>query len=308
MPNAPHLGHGGTNVNLPMGTSHNYPSFGSPPMHNGGAPAVVHNHYHAPIGTPQMPAGHPIYNQQPVYGGAPMAQPFVPGQTLVVLPSGQQSSGGRGFGTMLKEALVFSTVNAGVNRLINGPSHSHSYQQSAPAAVPGSTSSSNTVSNTYIYNNGAPVPGQIGQPSVPGGGPTSLPTGATGGLNPSSGSPDISNPGTSYPAPLPSSGYYSPSPSSSSLPSSGIPQASNFSPSNSQSATGNVQPMATQANNQTNNQTEPPVYQYFISNEELWNLTEKLFAKDEFNASQYITLNLQRRSISPNATDEAPGP
>lgn len=62
-----------------------------------------------------------IYNThgQPFYPTHILAQPavqsFVPGQTILMEPRQQNSD----FGQMIKEALVFSTINAGVNRILN---------------------------------------------------------------------------------------------------------------------------------------------------------------------------------------------
>lgn len=74
-----------------------------------------------------------------------MAQPFVPGQVLI-LP-GQSSS--PGIGQIAAEAFVRSSINAGVNKLINGPGHLQSANDNQKELGGRSTINSNTI----VYNN-----------------------------------------------------------------------------------------------------------------------------------------------------------
>lgn len=76
----------------------------------------------------------------------PAVQPFVPGQTILMVP-GQQDSG-RGFGQMIKEALVFSTINAGVNRILNP--HTHNYVENRPDST--STTTTHITYNNQYFN------------------------------------------------------------------------------------------------------------------------------------------------------------
>ncbi|XP_043276343.1 poly(U)-specific endoribonuclease homolog [Venturia canescens] len=327
MPSAPHIGFGNNAPHQPIGAPQHYPSVGSSPMQPHGGysppPTIVHNHYNAPpIGTPQNPAGQPMYGHQPAYGGGPvpMGQPYVPGQTVVVLPNQQSQDSGRGLGQLFKEALVYSTVNAGVNRIINGAPHHHhdGYSSSQPAAQPAAASTTSTVTNTVIYNqygtpnpgaNGIPAQGQPAASATPGNSAgTSLPSFPSG--NPNSGSPTGSpssnpstvtdghpNPSFPHPGANPTSGTQNPG-------QTGTPS----NPLNSNNPAPQSGTPSVARTNNTNNETAPPApeFVYFISNEELWNLTESLFAKDEIKANQYVRMNLQKRSVNPNVTDEAP--
>ena len=274
--------------------------FGNPyPLHPPG------NTYNAP--------GQAYYPQQSHVLAQPAMQPFVPGQTIVMMP-GQQDSG-RGLGQMVKEALVFSTINAGVNRVLNP--HTHHYVESRPAeSAP--TSTTHVTYNNQYFNAPSGANGTMNPPSVAqGNGPTDNPTGTY-----------ASNAGTYTPNTgtyAPSAGTYAPSagtgpvPSSTSgnvfptsIPNNGVSSQSGA--ATGTGVTGSVVTPTTQPNvsNNQGNSTPTPntvdnTLSYRISDVELAKITEDLFAKSP-NISKYIKLNLQNRTTSPNVTDGAKYP
>ncbi|XP_011306195.1 poly(U)-specific endoribonuclease homolog [Fopius arisanus] len=335
-PNAPHIGFN-PGVTSGVGTPHINPPHNSAPLgapphlqphsppypgHYGGypggyhvgQPGMVHNPY--PM---QPPPGMPNYGASHIYGGSAMSQPYVPSQTII-FPS--QSSASPGIGQLVKEALVYSTINAGVNRLINGAPYHHHYVGSSPQTHPTGVS---TVTNntTIIYNNygdqGQVPPGT--SPGVPGAyvpnNPGSYPSGSPGGSfgsgNSGSYTPNGGTYGTNHVGSIPPQ---SPVPGAVSPPVTGgnplypgvvgnpvIPAAAgNTSVLNSHNTTtGNNQNAAAAPE-------APPVPQYYISDDELMKLTETLFSKEEVNLKKYVSLYVQRKTSAVNVTDEAPGP
>ncbi|KYQ56334.1 Glyoxalase domain-containing protein 4 [Trachymyrmex zeteki] len=291
--NQPHIPHV-LSMNNP---SHSFPSqsFGHissypahiPPPISGtfGNPYSTH-----PVGGTYGAAGHIYYPQQHVLA-QPVAQPYIPGQTVIMVP-GQQDTG-RGFGQMMKEALVFSTINVGVNRLINP--HQHDY--SSPSSGTG-TNETHITYNNYYFNTARPGSVSLASSNIPRGNVSvASPVNPNPNLNPMI-TPDVSIPtivsngSTTYPV------------GSSSLNTVGtannveIPSVvapNEFSISN----TGNNQRMFNQGT---------AIYspQYKISDDDLLMLTEELFVKQEVDISKYLTLHLQ--SKSENVTDVAKGP
>ncbi|XP_063973601.1 endoribonuclease CG2145-like isoform X2 [Diachasmimorpha longicaudata] len=269
-------------------------------------PGMIHNNpYPMQPGVPHYgpPPGVPQYGPPHIYGGPVMSQPYVPGQTII-LPS--QSSSSPGIGQLVKEALVFSTVNAGVNRLINGAPHHHHYGSSSPQVQPAGSS---TVTNntTIIYNNYGPDQGQ-GVPGVPPSVPGAYVPGNPGSYTPGSpgGSYNPSNSGSYPPAGLPQSGApgIPPPVASGSLPNpvgGGLPSVPAPPPASSA-------PVGAHRTNQsvTVAPEAPPAPQYYISDDELMRLTETLFSKEEMNLKKYVTLYLQNKVKPGNVTDEAP--
>ncbi|CAG5093420.1 Similar to CG2145: Poly(U)-specific endoribonuclease homolog (Drosophila melanogaster) [Cotesia congregata] len=297
------------------------PVYGAPPGSHGGyaPPPPYSSVYHPPAGTPNY---HPTYVHPPVYGGA-SSQPFVPGQNVVVVPG---NSKGPGIGQLVKEAVVFSTVNAGVNaainRVINGaPSHYYHNNPGYSPAYSAPNSPSVTNNTTIIYNN-VPPPGQINAyPNV------------NAGYDPnynnqpnsfaSNVSPSFPNNGNISPSiPNNSGGYNSPQ-SGSNVPVIFSPKfgdsnsSTTISPnlSNQTSLYPTLSNLTENPNNAKDNYNATltpviPEIQYYITENELLNLTEHLFMKDEMNKlPKAYVLNFQKKvSNSSNITDEATQP
>ncbi|XP_043679691.1 poly(U)-specific endoribonuclease homolog [Vespula pensylvanica] len=302
IPPMPQQPFGGHSMNYPQGhapfpVTHNYPlQSGVPHYPNMQTGHPMNNHY-APGGYAPGPALYP--QQQGQYLAQPAAQPYIPGQTVLMVP-GQQSSG-RGFGDMIKEALVFSTINAGVNRLINPHQH---YYEPRPSGTEGSTGGSTgttthiTYNNQYFNNypaNGTMDPQNMGSPPNPMYNPT--------GSNP------LQNPTL----PMTNTGVY--------YPPSNIPSVSDGNNDarlpNQLGVTGvsmkndpNLYVQGNDSNKQVNNTiaNTADIYQYFISDNDLYKISEDLFAQEEHNVSKYIVINLQARSKPGNITDVAERP
>ncbi|XP_054014060.1 endoribonuclease CG2145-like isoform X2 [Hylaeus anthracinus] len=277
----------------PIG-GHSYPTGN---YHSIGMPMGNPYSYHPPGGVHNAP-GQTYYPQQQVLA-QPAAQPFIPGQTVIMVP-GQQDSG-RGLGQMVKEALVFSTINAGVNRLINPHTHTH-YVESRPESASSAPTTHITYNNQYFNT----VPGQNGSTN-----PINVPEGntpagnfSTGAFTPNvGGGNNISSPGIGN--------TYHPSVPNSEVPSSNGTVNGGSGTITGTGAIGNVVSPTTQsdaASNQRNqtdniNIVDNTLY-YKISDDELYKITEDIFAKSH-NISKYIRLNLQNRVTSTNITDEA---
>ncbi|XP_029170555.1 poly(U)-specific endoribonuclease homolog isoform X1 [Nylanderia fulva] len=283
--------HSTYNPSQTFGHSSNYPAHIPPPV-----PGTFGNPYSThPVGGTYSPAGH-SYPQQHVLA-QPAAQPYIPGQTIIM--AGQQDSG-RGFGQMVKEALVFSTINAGVNRLIN-PHHHYASDYGRPVS---STSETHETHNNYYFNtapNNAPsIPALPNVSQGQGNVPLTYPVNYPSSVNNPAITPGVSSPITvgnnssvTYPV-------------------------SNDASMNAVRMTNNMggPPVAPSAEistgNTVNNKNSPDegtiVYspQHMISDNELMMLTEELFAKQEVNISKYLTIHVQ--SKSENITDEAKGP
>ena len=272
----------------------------SAPVHQPSAMPFGNPYSLHPSGNAYSTSGHAYYPQQSHVLAQPAMQPFVPGQTIVMMPGKQDS--GRGIGEMVKEALVFSTINAGVNRVLNP--YPHQYVGSRPAdSAPASTT--HVTYNNQYFNAPPGANGTMNPPSVAqGNGPTDNPTGT---YAPSAGT---------Y---TPNTGSYAPSAGTGPVPSSASGNMFPTSIPNNAAATttgvtGSVVTPTTQSNvsnNQGNSTTNPNTVDntlsYRISDDELAKITEDLFAKSP-NISKYIKLNLQNRTTSPNVTDGAKHP
>lgn len=228
--------------------------------------------------------------------GQSVAQPYTPGQTVIMVP-GQQDSG-RGLGQMFKEALVFSTVNAGVNRLINPYPHYHP-SESASSGAAGSTTTHITYNNHY-FNTVPGINGTVDTTNVsPGSGPDPAPAspspgsynpfspaGMTGSIPASPGNTNAGSIGTNTMSGTSSVGGGVPIPATGANTATGANAAS------------------TNTSNQSNinNSTPVPTLQYRISDEELYRISEKLFKMSSISISDKIKLNLQNRTVSTNGT------
>ncbi|CAL7943097.1 unnamed protein product [Xylocopa violacea] len=273
----------------------------SPPLHQTNS-MPLGNPYsiHTPGGAYNAPTyGQHYYSQQPQMLAQPAMQPFVPGQTILMMPA---QDSGRGVGQLVKEALVYSTINAGVNRLINPHHHSHYYSESrsdAAAATPVPTTHI-TYNNQYFNTppgaagtiNSANVTQGAEAPSNPNGASTSSVPQAQGSVNnqPSG----ATNAGETN---RPSSGN-----ANSYTPRSHSSDASSSSSAGSDRSTATPVTGLNAANDQN---STPNNLLYRISDDELYRISEELFAKNSHNISKYIKLNLQTRVTSPNVTDKA---
>lgn len=329
MPTSPHLNPSASSGHPPYPThpmpsgnpwSSGSPSM-SPPLHQTnsmplGNPYSMHPHTsaygaHPAPGAPNGPMhyGQTYYPQQMAQ---PAVQPFIPGQTILMVP-GQQSSG-PGFGQLVKEALVFSTINAGVNRLIN-PHHTH-YVETRPAeTAPPSTTTHITYNNHYI-NTAPGANGNANPMSVPQGNAGSVPPGMppannnpnaaftpNGGATPNGGvTPNVGNsnvpPGSTNPyIPI------IPGVINGSQAGTGTAGSQNL---NNNSTTNSTVPQSNPSNSTVYPQQYVPSYR--ISDEELYKISEELFAKNTRDLSRYIKLNLQSKATSTNVTDQAKEP
>ncbi|XP_076281493.1 uncharacterized protein LOC143209570 isoform X2 [Lasioglossum baleicum] len=275
---------------------HVYPS-SIPPIHQQNSMPMGNPYSLHPSGNIHGASGPTYYPQQPQMFAQPAMQPFVPGQTMLVM----QQDSGRGVGQMVKEALVYSTINAGVNRLINPHTH---YVESHPASSPTSTTQitynnhySNTPSGTDSTA-GSSVPQRTissNNPSIAHGGSTPVSgTTANGGGATVHGGGATSNGGGAT-----VNGADVPAPAGTST-----------------SGRSYHHYHATQSNststNRTNSSADPSIVNnsfYKISDNDIFKITEDLFAMS-LDISKYIQLDLQIRSTSntTNVTDEARKP
>ncbi|XP_046433294.1 mucin-1-like isoform X5 [Neodiprion fabricii] len=240
----------------------------------------------------------PIHNH--IYPQQGSVLPPNPAPTYVILPGQQSYSSGRQTGDIFKEALIHAGVNAAVHRLTAPSYYDHYHQNSwSSYGVPPSSQGS-YVTSTHIVNNYYDQ-GSGGAPMNNGGGGSSFPPNY-----PAQNYPSFSS-GSSQPAPPPSVGY--PTGNTGSNGNSGS-QGTFVSPGNPNSglpSNGISSPSQNNGQGQSN-----PTYNWpmAVSDEELWNITEKLFSMDENNAQKYITLNLQNKTTanSTNITDASPQP
>lgn len=226
------------------------------------------------------------YPQQTHVLAQPAVQPFVPGQTILMVP-GQQDSG-RGFGQMVKEALVFSTINAGVNRLINPHTH---YAETKPADSAPPTPTTHVTYNNQYFNTVSDGYNKMNSTNVPQG--TEFPTSPTGLPNFPNGA-ITSNVGGNN---IPSSG--SASPNIPDIPSSTTRHVF---------GSGTNENVITSSSGSNNPANINKSFDYTISDDELFRISEELFAKNSRNMNNYIKMNLQTRVMSTNITDEAEEP
>ncbi|KAK9298457.1 hypothetical protein QLX08_008236 [Tetragonisca angustula] len=219
-----------------------------------------------------IPGQSPSYYPQQTHTFAqPAVQPFVPGQTILMMP-GQQDSG-RGLGQMVKEALVFSTINAGVNRLINP--HTHHYVESKPVDPASAAPTTHITYNNQYFNTAPNDNDKMNSTNVSqaNGLPTS-PIAPTSNVGAGSGTSIIG---------------------------SRVNENVTTSPTEAKVTSGQ--------NNVPNNPASMDNLFYKISDDELFKISEELFAKNSHNIYKYIKMNLQTRVTPSNiTTDEAKEP
>ncbi|KOX78255.1 Poly(U)-specific endoribonuclease like protein, partial [Melipona quadrifasciata] len=225
-----------------------------------------------------IPGQAPSYYPQQTHTFAqPAVQPFVPGQTILMMP-GQQDSG-RGLGQMVKEALVFSSINAGVNRLINP--HTHHYVESKPADPAPAAPTTHITYNNQYFNTAPNDNDKMNSTNV----------------SQANGLPTSSVVPTSSVAPTSNVGAGS----GTSIIGSRVNENVTTSPTEAKVTSGQ--------NNVPNNPAGIGNSFYRISDDELSKISEELFAKSSHNMYKYIKMNLQTRVTSSNiTTDEAKEP
>lgn len=251
-----------------------YPGYGShspygqaynPSMHHNAPPA-----YSPPYG------GH-SYGGQPYGGqsyggfGQPAVSPSYVQPAIAQAPALTVLQPSRpGIGQLAKEALVYSSVSAGVSAAVNRLLPGGIYGRS-PGSSDGSGGSRTEITyNNYYYNQSTPTNGEATAAANNNGAPNS-------GV-PNSG---VTNSGAAAQSPIePEKKTEANAPN-------------NAAPPNN----------ANSPNPQPNN--EPSLPNYPISNDEVKKLTESLFEMDKNNAYKYITVNLQGETKEDSTTDDA---
>lgn len=257
-----------------MGYNQGYPSHNTNPSYPGG---------HSPYGQAYNPSMHhnapPAYS--PPYGGQSYggygghqpsyAQPSYVQPAIAQAPALTVLQPSRpGIGQLAKEALVYSSVSAGVsaavNRLLPGGIYGRSpgYGSGSGTGAAGTPAHTEITYNNYYYNQSTPANGEA--PAAP-----------------------VNNNGA---------------PASSNAPSSVSPvqplaEADKKAEANAPSNANAPSPQ------QNSNPSQP---NYPISNDEVKKLTESLFEVDKNNAYKYITVNLQGETKEDSTADDAPLP
>ncbi|XP_031775682.1 uncharacterized protein LOC100864928 [Apis florea] len=208
-----------------------------------------------------------IYNThgQPFYPTHILAQPavqsFVPGQTILMEPRQQNSD----FGQMIKEALVFSTINAGVNRILNPHTN---YVENRPDST--SATTTHITYNNQYFNTALGVNDE-----------------KMNSTNVLQGFPNNSN------------GIFT----------SNIEEVRIKTPIIESHINENINTSIIVSSNQKNLSNNSisinNKFFYKISDDELFKISEELFAKSSHNIYKFIKLNLQTQVTSLNITDEA---
>ncbi|KAK2580620.1 hypothetical protein KPH14_007732 [Odynerus spinipes] len=312
-PSMPHPGQTAPHLNPSFPASHNYPPQpGAPHFPSMPNSHPINNPYGGYVPSGQnLPHGQTFYPQQQVqYFSQPAAQPYIPGQTTILMPN--QQSSGRGFGDMIKEALVFSTINAGVNRLINPHTH---YYEPRPATSDGTADSKTYITYNNHYHNFYPGNTTTGTADAPN--PGFPPNQAFNPAAPNSPFNPAAPNSPPNPATMINPGSYNPSvnvPSTLNTNNMGLPNQSNtmststnvLNDRNSYAQGNNANPQTSTVGNTVG------IFQYPISDDDLYKISEDLFAREEHNVTKYITLNLQSRftpgNTTGNITDVADGP
>ncbi|XP_011156530.2 poly(U)-specific endoribonuclease homolog [Solenopsis invicta] len=269
-------GNTGYNQGYPSpNTNPSYPGYGghspygqayNPSMHHNAPPA-----YSPPYG------GHSYggYGGQQSFGQPSYAQPSYVQPAISQAPALTVLQPSRpGIGQLAKEALVYSSVSAGVsaavNRLLPGgiygrsPGYDNSHGGAGAGAGAGGSHTEITYNN-YYYNQSNPTNGEA--PAVPAN---------------NNGVPANSN------APAAAAAPVQPPPEADK-------KAEASAPSNANSP--NPQP-----------ESNPSQPNYPISNDEVKKLSENLFEADKNNAYKYITVNLQGETKEDSTADDAPLP
>ncbi|XP_011631710.1 poly(U)-specific endoribonuclease homolog isoform X1 [Pogonomyrmex barbatus] len=254
--NPSYPGYGG---HSPYGQAYN------PSMHHNAPPAYsppYGGHSYGGGGFPQQSFGQPSY-AQPSYVQPAIAQ----APALTVLQPSRP-----GIGQLAKEALVYSSVSAGVsaavNRLLPGGIYGHSPGYGGSSSSPAGSSRTEITYNNYYYNQSAPANGET-------------PAAASAAAPANNNAPAAANaPGSAAPGVQPP------------------PEADNKkAEANAPSNAGNPPNPPPSG--------EPSKPNYPISNEEVKKLSESLFEADKNNAYKYVTVNLQGETKEDGTSDDA---
>ncbi|GAB1867992.1 Endoribonuclease [Camponotus japonicus] len=219
-------------------------SYGGQPYHGGG------------FG--QSSYGQPSYGQQSF--GQPVQPALAQAPALTVLQPSRP-----GIGQLAKEALVYSSVSAGVSAAVNRLLPGGIYGRSPGSGGGGGGGNTEVTYNNYYYNQSAPANGEA--PASNNGSPPNIP------------------------------------PASVVAPAQAAPTAeADKKAAETSNAPSNAAPPNNAGSQPNNNPIQP---NYPISNDEVKKLTENLFTIDKNNAYQYITVNLQGETKEDGTTDDA---
>jgi poly(U)-specific endoribonuclease len=236
----------------------------NPSMHHNAPPA--YSPYGGQSYGGQSYGGHQSFGQpsyaQPSYSQPAYVQPAIAqAPALTVLQPSRP-----GIGQLAKEALVYSSVSAGVSAAVNRLLPGGIYGRSPGSSNGGSGGGGHTeiTYNNYYYNQSNPANGEAANNN-----------GASSSATPVQSSP---------PAPV--------------APADTDKKVEANAPSNAAS-TDNTN---SQLPPQNNNPSQP---NYPISNDEVKKLSESLFGVDNNNVYKYITVNLQGETKEDATTDDA---
>ena len=268
---------------------------------------------------------HPSYPS----GGSSFSQPGA-----VYIPTAVSTS--RGTGDIVKEALIYSSINAGVNAAANRifyPSHysghnygsgygSGGYNSGGNGGYGGGYDRTHITHNNYYYNQPPSAPQGVENVNSSAAGTSTIqPNNLGSGSTPNTNSQGFNNQAIGVNQPVTntqSSGNSQPSGNNNGNGSPGT--FMNNGPNNLNTNNPHVNnpdiinPTLNNPNNNQPNNPNPsniPISnspQLMISDDELRNVTEDLFSRQEFDVNKYIKLNLQKKVNSTNITDESPEP
>jgi len=212
----------------------------------------------------QQSFGQPSY-AQPSYAQPSYVQPAIAqAPALTVLQPSRP-----GIGQLAKEALVYSSVSAGVsaavNRLLPGGIYGRSPGYNSGSSGTAGGGHTEITYNNYYYNQSAPANGEA--PAAP-----------------ANGAPANSNAPVNSNVPSPATPVQPP------------PEADKKAEANAPSDANAPSPAT------------PVQPNYPISNDEVKKLAESLFEADKNNAYKYITVNLQGETKEDSTADDAPLP
>ncbi|XP_018400248.1 PREDICTED: poly(U)-specific endoribonuclease homolog [Cyphomyrmex costatus] len=268
--------YGGTGYNQNQG----YPSYNANPSYPGYGGHSPYGQAYNPSMHHNAPPAYSPYGHGQSYGGFGGQQSFGQpsyAQPSYVQPAIQQAPAltvlqpsRPGIGQLAKEALVYSSVSAGVsaavNRLLPGGIYGRSPGYGHSDGAGGSRTE--ITYNNYYYNQSNPANGEA--PAAPANN-NGAPAAAAAASNPSSSATPVQPP----------------------------PEADKKAEASAPSNANSPSPQ------QGSNPTQP---NYPISNDEVKKLSESLFEADKNNAYKYITVNLQGETKEDSTTDDAPLP
>ncbi|XP_050445949.1 endoribonuclease CG2145-like isoform X2 [Cataglyphis hispanica] len=280
-PYSPSGGYSRQPASNPYGYNQGYPSSNMNPSYPGGHspygqaynPSMQHNAppAYSPHGGFGPSYGHPSYGQspygQPSYGQPSYSQPAYVQPPIAQAPALTVLQPSRpGIGQLAKEALVYSSVSAGVSAAVNRLLPGGIYGRS-PGSSEGGGSHTQITYNNYYNNQSVPVNGEA----------------------------PVNNNGAPPNSP----------PAAAAAPAQSAPTAeAEKKVTETNSAPSNAAP-PDNANSQPQQNQNPIQPNYPISNDEVKKLTQNLFEIDKNNAYKYVTVNLQGETKEDGTSDEA---